>query len=334
LRTIFSGGPGDKELVILAHLDIDGAVTAYLLGHSLEKEYKAVHVIFTKPYTSMPLRTYLVSKYIALQNADIAMVDLSVNQISPGSTAYLLNYLDRHTNLKYVIDHHMGWPEFLKYNKISYLTQIYDHKVTFEGTGSGTLITGKTAACAELVYDYFSIDRDDEYLALLLSIAKISDDLQIRSEMISTDAYATFAGIKGEDADTVMSRLLSRNLKTNSTWYTEKTQEVQEYLSRAREVYPGIGYIQLLSDSAINRTLLCEQGYKQYKVFILSEVNSKKMKITYTIATTLDNVNLVDMFSLRSGCPKKISVCRKHIDVDYIVNQFKPYLSGKEVTTQ
>lgn len=98
-------------------------------------------------------------------------------------------------------------------------------------------------------------------------------------------------------------------------------------LHTAEEIYPGIGYIKCFSDVNINYTHLCELAYKKYKIIIVKELNAKKMRISFTIAHLIPDLDLTKLFKLQGGNPRRVTLCRRGITIHTIVNKLKPFLN-------
>jgi len=324
-------------LLVISHIDIDGVVTAYMLAEALKGSYDHAGVIFTKPNDCNALAKYLADVAATdFRDYDVhtALVDVAINQSSPGETVNLINYLIADWSLMYIIDHHHGWELIGNHRRFSGFTYIHNNVVkTTESIDTGLMVINESSlAAASTIYDLFNPTMvvDAEYLDKLLIIATLSDDLAFHAGFLAKlgessgeerlrlqSIFDSFTHLRGLDVADQLLAVINKNIAGDSEWYNEKFAAAAKCLPLIRNVTPKgaayrIGSIQLMTDSVVNRTFLFTAAYTKYDYLILSEVNPGRMTVNYQLGTSTP-VNLLTVFGLKTGSAKKIALPRSYM---------------------
>lgn len=333
VSTIFKDGPGSGDLLIIAHRDLDGLISAFLLATAVREQYEKVDVIFSQPYLGTHVRKYVTSGGRLNKYSALAMVDLSVDYARPPVTHQLFTTIN--CRLAYLFDHHSGWDKLLTQDDLrGFNVAIDGEKVLYNSKFTRHVILGNEPCCAKLIYDFFNLDSlENQYLQDILRVALVSDDLSLRQDVEGSEIYNIFTRFKNNNIEACLTELLTNteasNLCTNKVnWYHKNSERAGKLLNSAEEIYPGIAYIRAFSDTHINYTLLCEQAYRKYKVLIVKELDAHNLKMSFTIAHNLPDLDLTKVFNLRGGSPKRVTLCRKNLTIDDIVEELKPYIGA------
>lgn len=327
IKSIYCFGPGERDLLIIAHTDLDGLISAYMLATALRGKYRTIRLVMAQPY-EFPRLMRLISTRRYLDESDSAIVDLAINHIYPEDMGNMIRFMTQNYGLKYVIDHHYGWDldYILRYGDFSVIRNgevLHEHE-----EGNKFVILGDTPSCSDLVITNF-FNQPDQHLIDLNILARISDDLNIRLEYRDTNYYHTLMSLKNVDHNVLVDDLVARvPLGDDDTAeYERKVQDANRLLVNACELYPGVGYVPLIDDGQTSTTILCEAAYQKYRVLIISEFSPEYNKLKHTIATSISDLNLVTVFGMKYGCTKKVSILFDQMTVDDIVSTLKPHLS-------
>jgi hypothetical protein len=320
------------NLLIITHRDLDGVISAFLLLFKLRSEYKNIDVVFSQPYLSSLLKRHLVSKVKLASYKHVALLDLSVDYMNPNSTKSLVAFLL--PKLKFLVDHHTGWIKLLSgLNTSSFNLKIDGEYHLFKNDNEKCIILGDEPCCAKLIYDHFHLESlQDEYIEDMLRISIISDDLLIRKDLEHSPIYESFTNLKNKTIENCLREIISAKhvsefQKGKIDWYEKNTKDATQYLKLVKEIAPGIGYIWSFPEIDINYTSLCEQAYKQFKVLIIKELDAKNMKISFTIAHTIPNLDLTKLFKLRGGSPRRVTVYKRGMVVEDLVKKLSPFIT-------
>lgn len=331
IHNLVSAGAGKGSFLIIAHRDLDGLISAYLLATALKDNYKKINIVFSQPYMACALRQYLTHKNCLNTYKGVAIVDLAVDYSKPRTTKNLISWLGDH--VKYIFDHHAGWEKLISVIDAEKLFTIrIEGIITSAADPTRNIVLGKALCCAQLIYDYFKLSElRSAYIDDLLTIAMISDDLNIRRDYENTEAYTIFTNFKNNTIEGCLEQMKSsssvEDITCSGNWYERSLKKAGALIQKAEEIYPGIGYLKTSADDpALNYTVIYEQAYKKYKILIIKELDARKLRISYTIAHTLPNLDLVEVFGLKSGNPKRICVYSKGWNIYNIVDKLKPFV--------
>lgn len=376
-----------KRLLIVAHRDLDGIISALFLGLGVLAEYDAIDVIFSKPYMHSRLGSYICKHGLQNKYTTISMVDIATSPLDLGAAKYILCFLA--PKLGHLFDHHVGWLRVVPHcydelndtgktlkvlsNGVNTVTSLKKLKSRRAKTDSGDIIVsvGNTVSCAQMVYDYFNLFKLDIcLLSELLLLANIADDITFRQESMtpgvtSTVPYKLFRssllmGLTLEDFMLKLAKVLfsvdaefsSLNgifeIPEESDSAIDDRREVNnldEYFRKSGEiVYNGPGpkvlYLSHVKESVQGgMTTLCEEAYKQHDgecgVVIFRNITMEigvriKSRTAHTIAHNLPGLNLVEIFDLKGGSPRRITLYGSNVNIDYILDCLRPYLDRRK----
>lgn len=330
LRTIFRGGPGDKSLLIITHRDLDGLISAFLLANVLRSSYKDIDVLFSQPYFSVALRKYIAGNCKPSRYRDLAMLDLSVDYLNPKSSRKLFEYIQ--PRLCYLFDHHTGWIKLLRKVDCEDFNLVNNGELEKDNKKQKYIVLGSTPSCAELIYAHFNLaQKGCQYLDDLLKVATISDDLKSRQKFEGTRWYEAFIRLKNRTIEGALAHIIKHKdithyKKSKINWYSRNRVEARKVLESAEEIYPGIAYLKGCEDIPFNYTSLCEEAYKKYRIVIIKDIDAKHLKINYTVAHAIPNLDLTKLFKLPGGSPRRVTICRKGETIGSLVKKLKPFL--------
>jgi hypothetical protein len=208
-----------------------------------------------------------------------------------------------------------------------------DDIVQHVSDASGNIIIGEELCCAKLLYDFFKLEQlHNKYLDDILTMSLISDDINSRKGLEGTPVYDAFIRLKNKTIENCLLQLehctdISQIKDEEYDWFAHNVERASTLLESAEEIYPGVGYIKAFSGNNVNYTLLCEQAYKKYKILIIKELDAHNMRMSFTIASSLDHLDLTKVFSLRAGSPRRITITKRDTTIDDILNIIKPHLS-------
>lgn len=329
---------GNKEseeyFLILAHKDLDGLLSAFLLGTMLKYRYKRIDILLTTPHFAISTADFLLSKNRVDKYKHVALVDLSVNYNSPNSSYNLVS--DLKSKIKFIIDHHHGWLRYLTRENF----QVIEEPIPLEdllAKGKKAIVNPGFTSCARLIYEHFNmIALEDQYINDLTMLAEIADDLIIRGELEGTSIHSSFLVIKNNKLAenmkliTSCSSLAEIESKSNSHLYNRKKDYTIDYMKNMKEIHPKVVYISVIKDDNVNYTILAEEAYKRnYEAIIIKEINTREMKIGYVISHKIPELDLIKLFGLGSGSPRRITIFRKALTPEIILDKMHPYLEKK-----
>jgi len=323
------------DLLIITHTDLDGLISAFLLANAVADQYKHIDIIFSQPYFSNKLVDFLGS--ISLREyTHFALLDLSVDYTDPNSTLFLFEKLAG--RLKYLFDHHSGWDKLLKKHKELKDCEIIINKVAIASPVNVTKhinVDTSELCCANLIFNFFKDKLNSDYFRDILDVAFIADDLVTRKNMMNTNAFSTFIKLANKSIEECLTTLLKNGsvrdfTGTEPNWYSLHLAEARKALQTSQEVYPGICYIRGYSSTHIHYTSLCQLAYDKYKIVIIKELDAKNQRIIFIIAHSVPHLDLTEVFKLKGGNPRRVSLYSKGTTVTTIVNKLKKYLMGKQ----
>jgi len=307
------------------------------LATAIKDRYDVIDVVFAQPYMANLLRKFLNhSKQQSTYNK-IGFVDLSIDSTKPKTTKTML--ISVGGRIEYIFDHHEGWGTML-----DSMDAFLDYNILVEGkqiatsTADKHIVIGKTLCCAHLIYQYFNFSSlKDRYLDDLLTIAFLSDDLNMRSLHSRTEEYEIFKIFKNNSLEACLRQLKNcvdvRDISATNSNYNFILDEAELALSTGEEIYPGVVYLKTFPSPPFNYTAVCEKAYDDYKVVIIKELDPKKLRISYMVAHNIPGLDLVERFNLNGGNPRRVSIY-KNCSVHDIVDVLKPAIDihNKEVT--
>ncbi len=334
IHNIFSSpgeaSKGHKRFLIIAHRDLDGLISAFFLAVALKNKYQTIDVVFSQPYMANLLRKFLVQRNQSTTYNKIGFVDLSVDCTKPKTTRNMLKTVS--DRIEYIFDHHSGWDTMIRSLEATthFNVQIEGRALSILDTPKHIII-GSTLCCAHLIYQYFNLNLlGDQYLDDLLTVAFLADDLNMRHLYKDTDEYGIFTNFKNNSLEFCLGQMKVntdiREIKASSNHYNVVLDNAETTLAKAEEIYPGVIYVNTFDYSRFNYTALCEKAYSKYNVVIVKELEPRRLRISYMVAHNLPGVDLVSIFGLNGGNPKRVTLYRKNCTVWDIVNTLKPYL--------
>ncbi len=339
IHNIFSSSsPGEprketNRFLIVAHRDLDGLISAFFLAVAIRDKYPDIDVVFSQPYMANLLRKFLGQRNQVVAYSKIGFVDLSVDCTKPRTTKSLLKSLNG--RIEYIFDHHAGWSVMLQSLEAAkcFNVQIEGNRLSTLNT-SKHIVIGRTLCCAHLIYQYFNLNLlGNQYLDDLLAVAMLADDLNIRNLYKDTEEYKMFTNFKNNSLEACLGQLKVnddvKKIKASSNHYSDVLDAADATLAQAEEVYPGVIYVKTFSySSAFNYTALCEKAYANYNVVIVKELDPRRLRISYMVAHNIPGVDLVSIFGLNGGNPKRVTLYKKNCAVWDIVETLKPYIDS------
>lgn len=341
IYNIFSSGKAtistQDRFLIVAHRDLDGLISAFLLAVAIRDSYSVIDVIFSQPYMASSLRNFLVQRDQLDTYCKFGFVDLSVDCTKPRTTKNLFTSLGR--QVEYVFDHHVGWDTMIKSTGATKLFNVtVDDHVLSEVPSSRCVVIGKSTCCAHLIYNHFNLAAlKNSYLDDLLIVAMLSDDLHTRQLYKGTAEYTTFINFRNNTLETCLGQIKANtsvaNIKGLNGSYSRVIDAAEAALLQAEEIYPKVAYVKTFARSSLNYTALCERAYAvDYNVVIIKELDPRRMRISYTVAHNMPEVDLVAVFGLNGGNPRRITLYKKNCVARDILERLKPYLEEHNPT--
>jgi len=289
--------------MVVSHGDLDGIISAATI--SINYNIPVENIIFTQPFLldKIPIPEDVVEIYV---------VDTAVNNRNPDMTK---EFIERYrAKIRLWVDHHEGY-QLLK-----------------EWLGEDKVIAGDSPSCPQLMRDNGFIvpeewvdaanaaDRPTEYketelsrfLNRALKYGILSEDEELKEMIMKTIVRYLVKSYKNEDY-TEEERLLEEYGKL----YEEIEENTIEIVGEIQEI-PGfkykVGYIKLEREKKVDITKLFMLAYKRYDIVIIQKYNKEDEEITL-IGTKLKEVNLVQIFNLKSGAPFRVSLPGPHNEV-------------------
>ena len=289
--------------MIVSHGDLDGIISASII--SVNYNIPVENIIFTQPF--------LLDKIsIPEDTGEMYVVDIAVNNRNPDMTKeFIERYRDK---IKLWIDHHEGYT-LLK-----------------EWLGEEKVIAGDSPSCPQLMREGGFIvpeewvaaanaaDRPTEYketelsrfLNRALKYGILSEDEELKEMIMKTIVRYLVKSYKNEDY-TGEERLLEEYGKL----YEEIEENTIESAGEIQELSGfkyKVGYIKLEREKKVDITKLFILAYKRYDVLIIQKYNKEDEEITL-IGTKLKEINLLQIFNLKSGAPFRVSFPGPHDEV-------------------
>jgi hypothetical protein len=291
------------EKIVVSHGDLDGIISASII--SVNYNMPAENIIFTQPFL---LDKITIPEYVE----EICIVDIAVNNRNPDMTKeFIERYRDK---IKLWVDHHEGYA-LLK-----------------EWLGEDKVIAGDSPSCPQLMRESGFIvpeewvdaanaaDRPTEYketelsrfLNRALKYGILSEDEELKEMIMKTIVRYLVKSYKNEDYAEE-----ERLLEEYGKLYEEIEENTIESAGEIQEI-PGfkykVGYIKLEREKKVDITKLFILGYKLYDIVIIQKYNKEDEEITL-IGTKLKEINLLQIFNLKSGAPFRISLPGPHDEV-------------------
>jgi hypothetical protein len=289
--------------VVVSHGDLDGIISASTI--SINYNIPPENIIFTQPF--------LLDKISIPEDVEeIYVVDIAVNNRNPDMTK---EFIERYRGkIRLWIDHHEGY-QLLK-----------------EWLGEDKVIAGDSPSCPQLMRDNGFIvpeewadaanaaDRPTEYketelsrfLNRALKYGILSEDEELKEMIMKTIVRYLVKSYKNENYSEE-----ERLLEEYGKLYEEIEENTIEIVGEIQEI-PGfkykVGYIKLEREKKVDITKLFMLAYKRYDIVIIQKYNKEDEEITL-IGTKLKEVNLLQIFDLKSGAPFRISLPGLHNEV-------------------
>lgn len=324
-----------NSLLILAHKDIDGACSAAMLYHILNKLYSRIEVVFVDYNTLVKTAYELVrSGKISLWH-HVALVDVGARSDNIYSLARIFDILKG--RLKIVFDHHVGWKKVIK--KYSN-TKMAKYNIYFEDferlTFSSDIICidTKASSCCEVISSYYCVN--DKYLEDITKLSIMSDDLSVRTDDERLNTALSKLKL------TVIPRALKQLVwKSNIDDYDAPDINTLKYIKLTRqgellknifdditELSPGIGYISEVSSRGIDITSLFSKAYEKFRVLIIKEIKVGRWSAYFIIGHNIDNLDLTKVFNVKAGNPRRVTIVkREDIGVRPILNKLLKHVN-------
>jgi len=286
--------------MIVSHGDLDGIISAATI--SVNYNIPVENIIFTQPF--------LLDKISIPQDiVEIYVVDIAVNNRNPDMTKEFIEIY--RGEIRLWIDHHEGY-QLLK-----------------EWLGEEKVISGDSPSCPQLMRDNgFTVleewidaanaaDRPTEYketelsrfLNRALKYGILSEDEELKEMIMKTIVRYLVKSYKNENYNEE-----ERLLEEYGKLYEEIEENTIEIVGEIQEI-PGfkykVGYIKLEREKRVDITKLFMLAYKRYDIVIIQKYNKEDEEITL-IGTKLKEINLVQIFDLKSGAPFRISLPGAH----------------------
>lgn len=281
-----------KKVVIVAHVDVDGVISAALLMQSFQLPFKETKIVFAHPYT--------VDKIVIPKSAKrVFVVDIAVSTRNPEMTKAFINRLGKRLVRWY--DHHIGW--------------------TTEITGDNpAFIIGKTGSCAEL------IGGDSSLVADAIAIDTRRGEPSNRVEMLEKalkahldDNNIRLLAVKWLlSGDEVMERALNKAAKKYAGIQAETDQLAETY-----KISGNVAQVDARNSKRsydLTQLLLVGQRRAQFAV-ALTKTSRGEEKIA--ISTFCKDVNLVKLFELPSGASFRIHLPASQFSVSEILKKLQ-----------
>jgi hypothetical protein len=288
---------------VVSHGDLDGIISAATI--SINYNISPENIIFTQPF--------LLDKItIPEDTKEIYVVDIAVNNRNPNMTKeFIERYRDK---IKLWIDHHEGY-QLLK-----------------DWLGEERIIAGDSPSCPQLMRESgFAVpeewvaaanaaDRPTEYeetelckfLNRALKYSILSEDEELKEMIMKTIVRYLVKSYKNENYSEE-----ERLLEEYGKLYEEIEENTIESAGEIQELSGfkyKVGYIKLERDKKVDITKLFMLAYKQYDIVIIQKYTKEDEEITL-IGTKLKEINLVQIFNLKSGAPFRISLPGPHDEV-------------------
>jgi hypothetical protein len=288
---------------VVSHGDLDGIISAATI--SINYNISPENIIFTQPF--------LLDKINIPDNVkEIYVVDIAVNNRNHNMTK---EFIERYRGkIRLWIDHHEGY------------------QLLIEWLGEERIIAGDSPSCPQLMREAgFTVpeewvaaanaaDRPTEYketelsrfLNRALKYGILSEDEELKEMIMKTIVRYLVKSYKNENYSEE-----ERLLEEYGKLYEEIEENTIESAEEIQEI-PGfryeVGYIKLEREKKVDITKLFILAYKRCDVLIIQKYNKEGEEITL-IGTKLKEVNLLQMFNLKSGAPFRISLPGPHDEV-------------------
>jgi len=288
------------EKIVVCHGDLDGIISAATI--SINYNISPENIIFTQPF--------LLDKINIPDNVkEIYVVDIAVNNRNPDMTKeFIERYRDK---IKLWIDHHEGY-QLLK-----------------DWLGEERIIAGDSPSCPQLMRESGltvpeewvaaanAADRPTEYeetelckfLNRALKYSILSEDEELKEMIMKTIVRYLVKSYKNENYGEE-----ERLLEEYGKLYEEIEENTIESAGEIQELSGfkyKVGYIKLERDKKVDITKLFMLAYKQYDIVIIQKYNKEDEEFTI-IGTKLKEINLVQIFNLKSGAPFRVSLPGPH----------------------
>ena len=291
-----------KKLII-SHGDLDGLISAAVIVVNYNVDVENIE--FTQPF--------LIDKINVPEDVEeIYISDIAVNNRNVEMTrGFIERYRDRIIRW---IDHHAGY---------EMIEELLGNKA----------IVGDSPSCPQLMKDRgFTVpqewvdaanaaDRPTEYketelyvfLNRALKYGIMSEDEAEKEKIMRTIVRYLVKRYRNED-NTEEEDILKRcgNL------YEEIERNTEEAAEKIVEI-PGfkykVGYIKLEKDKKVDITRLFMLAYQTYDIVIIQYINIRTDEEVSLVGTKLKDINLVQLFNLKSGAPFRISLPGPHEEI-------------------
>ena len=117
-------------------------------------------------------------------------------------------------------------------------------------------------------------------------------------------------------------------VKGDINWVEVNNTAADLLVSKIREIHPGVGYLHSLYGQHVNYTALFERAYTRYKVVIIKDVDVSRLRFSFKIGHSLPDLDLTQVFRLRGGNPRRVTVYGKSLTIQAILARIKPYLES------
>ena len=279
---------GDVYPVCLAHGDLDGVISAAMIGKvygTKSEDYGLREVRFTQPHE--------IDRVAVKPNEILFVVDIAVNNRDPAMTLKFVQ--DNRDRIALWFDHHRGWSGFLG-------------KVPLEVRNRFT-IDESAPSCARVLYNTYRAWVPESWERN----GTASDTGQL--DRLSEDGWLLYKAIKADIRDEEAKRRAVR-------WLLHRREEDYEFLRRKAEEYdrgpgniePLLSKIKLIEGVAVMEEDI--QGIDRLRLFLEMErmsplgVGVMRGRTEYgeviSVGTGREDIDLVKVFNLRSGNPRNV----------------------------
>lgn len=263
---------GAKSLLIVAHGDLDGIVSAVLVARKYPE--RDIRATFVQPFT--------LDKVEVADDDEVVVVDVAVNNRNPQMTMdFTVRLGDR---LLCWYDHHQGWE----------LVDADDKFIIDSTAPSCAAVIGGDKT---LVADATAADTRKGELSSRASLIEKATKANLADNSIREAAFAWLIG------DESQSPILEAA--------AERYAAIQAETEQLSATYQATGNVALVdarnSNHQYDLTQLLLAGQK-LAAFAVARVVNPAGEEFLTIATSDKEVNLVEVFDLGSGAPFRISI--------------------------
>ncbi len=294
-RWLMSEMTKKKTVLVIAHGDLDGIMSAALEMKRSGLSVAETQVIFTQPF--------LIDKIVIPESIEkIFVVDIAVNNRDTMMTEKFIEQIRDKNRLVAWYDHHEGWEKVLGTG----MGQTFDN---------GFFIDPMSRSCAELI----DPGNEEEEFVAWVADANASDtregELSERGQLVE---QAMKANLSDDSVREAAVRWIVNGCREDSDYEIlrlkqaeyQRVQKITEKLVKQYEIHDGVAVVDVRDVSEdYDRTQLLLKGEQMAfsKTAIVLGKNPEGEEVI-TVATMDKQRNLVNLFGLPSGAPFRVSL--------------------------